>query len=282
MQKQTEVAEAAASAPKTSPHTSESKTSEYRPRRIALSYVMDAVNVPQDYADELHGLAANTGRSIVEVSGVEVGGVEIGGHVQPWFIDALRPGRSAREVVAGADAVVILGGADVHPRFYELERERWRDVDLAGVSASADEFEIALVHETLAARKPLLGICRGLQIINVALGGTLIPDIGRPTIHKSEPDGDGWADHSVSLAVGSAIESIYGTRQITVRSAHHQAVDALAEGLVTVATAPDGLIEAAEHPEHPTMLAVQWHPEDLYGDKTHLDALMSWFLRQIP
>lgn len=266
-----------ASAPKASAPNASARTSEYRPRRIALSYVMDAVNVPQDYADELHGLAANTGRSIVEVSGVE-----IGGHVQPWFIDALRPGRSAREVVAGADAVVILGGADVHPRFYELERERWRDVDLAGVSASADEFEIALVHETLAARKPLLGICRGLQIINVALGGTLIPDIGRPTIHKSEPDGDGWADHSVSLAVGSAIESIYGTRQITVRSAHHQAVDALAEGLVTVATAPDGLIEAAEHPEHPTMLAVQWHPEDLYGDKTHLDALMSWFLRQIP
>ncbi len=272
MQKQTEVAEAAASAPKTSPHTSESKTSEYRPRRIALSYVMDAVNVPQDYADELHGLAANTGRSIVEV----------GGHVQPWFIDALRPACSARDVVARSDAVVILGGADVHPGLYELARECWRDVDLAGVSASADDFEIALVHETLAARKPLLGICRGLQIINVALGGTLIPDIGRPTIHKSEPEGDGWADHSVSLAAGSAIESIYGTRQITVRSAHHQAVDALADELVTVATAPDGVIEAAEHPEHPAMLAVQWHPEDLYGDKTHLDALMSWFLRQIP
>ena len=113
MQKQTEVAEAAASAPNAS-----AKTSEYRPRRIALSYVMDAVNVPQDYADELHGLAANTGRSIVEVSGVEVGGVEVGGHVQPWFIDALRPACSARDVVARSDAVVILGGADVHPGLY--------------------------------------------------------------------------------------------------------------------------------------------------------------------
>lgn len=245
--------------------------SEYRPVRIAMSYVMDAANVPVSYSDELHGLAAHTGRSLIEV----------GGHVQPWFVDALKPGRSASEVVAGAEAVIILGGADVHPGFYGLERERWPEVDLAGVSASADAFEIELVHETLAASKPLLGICRGLQIINVALGGTLIPEIGNPTIHKSPPDGDGWADHSVSLTAGSTLERIYGSAEITVRSAHHQAVDALAADLVPVATAPDGLVEAVEHRQHFRMLAVQWHPEDLNGDKTHLDALMMWLLRRI-
>ncbi|WP_104127038.1 gamma-glutamyl-gamma-aminobutyrate hydrolase family protein [Cryobacterium sp. Y57] len=157
-----------------------------------------------------------------------------------------------------ADAVVIVGGEDISPSYYggttgyEGETVHF---------ASADEGQIALVQRALALGTPLLGICRGLQIINVALGGTLVQHID-DGIHKNidVPIDQILSTHDVTLATGSTIATFLGGVDISVQSAHHQIVDGLGAGLVAAAHAPDGLIEALEHGSAP-IVGVQWHPE---------------------
>ncbi|SEN70498.1 gamma-glutamyl-gamma-aminobutyrate hydrolase family protein [Cryobacterium luteum] len=159
---------------------------------------------------------------------------------------------------ADADALVIVGGEDITPRFYggsagyEGETAHF---------ATADEGQIALVQRALALGTPLLGICRGLQIINVALGGTLVQHID-DGIHKNidVPIDQILVAHGVSLAADSTLASSLGRVDISVQSAHHQIVDRLGANLVAAAHAPDGLIEALEHESAP-ITGVQWHPE---------------------
>ena len=159
---------------------------------------------------------------------------------------------------ADADAIVIVGGEDVTPRFYggttgyEGETAHF---------AAADEGQIALVQRAFALGTPLLGICRGLQIINVALGGTLVQHID-DGIHKNidVPIDQILSTHGVTLAADSTLASSLGRVEISVQSAHHQIVDRLGVGLVPAAHAPDGLIEALEHESAP-ITGVQWHPE---------------------
>ena len=159
---------------------------------------------------------------------------------------------------ADADALVIVGGEDITPRFYG------GDPGYEGETAhfaTADEGQIALVQRALALGTPLLGICRGLQIINVALGGTLVQHID-DGIHKNidVPIDQILATHDVTLAAESTLASSLGRIDISVQSAHHQIVDRLGTGLVAAAHAPDGLIEALEHESAP-ITGVQWHPE---------------------
>ncbi|TFB71362.1 glutamine amidotransferase [Cryobacterium glaciale] len=159
---------------------------------------------------------------------------------------------------ADADAFVIVGGEDVTPRYYggttgyEGETAHF---------ATADEGQIALVQRAFALGTPLLGICRGLQIINVALGGTLVQHID-DGIHKNidVPIDQILSTHPVTLAADSTLASSLGRVDISVQSAHHQIVDRLGAGLVAAAHAPDGLIEALEHESAP-ITGVQWHPE---------------------
>ncbi|MDJ0339136.1 gamma-glutamyl-gamma-aminobutyrate hydrolase family protein [Cryobacterium sp. PH31-O1] len=159
---------------------------------------------------------------------------------------------------ADADALVIVGGEDITPRFYggstgyEGETAHF---------ATADEGQLLLVQRALALGTPLLGICRGLQIINVALGGTLVQHID-DGIHKNidVPIDQILSTHDVRLAADSTLASSLGRIDISVQSAHHQIVDRLGAGLVAAAHAPDGLIEALEHESAP-ITGVQWHPE---------------------
>ena len=159
---------------------------------------------------------------------------------------------------ADADALVIVGGEDVTPRYYggatgyEGETAHF---------AVADEGQISLVQRALVLGTPLLGICRGLQIINVALGGTLVQHID-DGIHKNidVPIDQILSTHDVTLAADSTLASSLGRVEISVQSAHHQIVDRLGAGLVSAAHASDGLIEALEHESAP-ITGVQWHPE---------------------
>ncbi|WP_104089384.1 gamma-glutamyl-gamma-aminobutyrate hydrolase family protein [Cryobacterium sp. N19] len=161
-------------------------------------------------------------------------------------------------LTADADALVIVGGEDVTPNFYggstgyEGETAHF---------AAADEGQIALVQRALALGTPLLGICRGLQIINVALGGNLVQHID-DGIHKNigVPIDQILSTHDVTLSNDSTLAASLGRVDISVQSAHHQIVDRLGSGLVAAAHAPDGLIEALEHETAP-IIGVQWHPE---------------------
>ncbi len=142
------------------------------------------------------------------------------------------------------DGLVLTGGADVR----EVSRR--------------DELEFRLVREALAAGIPIFGICRGLQVLNVVLGGTLHQDIPN---HRAT---NGALEHPVRISQGSLLARIAGAGEVTVNSRHHQAIDKLASPLVITAMAADGIIEAVEDPSRAFVLAVQWHPEDLIGTHT--------------
>ena len=151
--------------------------------------------------------------------------------------------------------VVITGGGDIDSRFWgEVRHEK------AGTPVAArDEFELALCREAVAAGVPLLGICRGAQILNVALGGSLIQHIDG----HDHPDRFAIA-HTIEIAPNSKLRSIIGQTELGVNSIHHQCVGArLGEGVSISAVSPDGIVEAVEVASKRFTLGVQWHPEEL-------------------
>jgi putative glutamine amidotransferase len=155
------------------------------------------------------------------------------------------------------DGLVIAGGGDLDPaRYGAVPHER-----VSHVRGFRDEAELALAARAIARGVPLLGICRGLQVLNVALGGTLhqhVPDVVGDTRHCPEPGVFGR--FPVTVTAGSRLAKALREETATVPHYHHQAVDRLGTGLTASAYA-DGLIEAAEVDEHPFALGVQWHPE---------------------
>jgi putative glutamine amidotransferase len=180
------------------------------------------------------------------------------------------------------DGVILTGGGDVDPSHYEgSAHEALEDVD-----PERDASEINLAQLIVASKLPALHICRGAQVLNVALGGTLIehlPDeMGDEIEHRTTPPG--YTYHSVTIETGSRLAAIVGQTEVTSNSWHHQAVRQLAPGLKAVAFAPDGTIEAVEMPNHPWLVAVQWHPESLAAaDPAHqriFDALVEAAARQ--
>lgn len=168
------------------------------------------------------------------------------------------------EIVARVDGLVLTGGEDVAPSRYGARRH-----ERTGESHDArDRTELALFSAARAARLPVLAICRGLQVANVALGGTLVQDLpterASGTVHDRS-DARATRVHEVGIAGGSRLAAAIGARTITVNSSHHQAIDRVAPGLAVTATAPDGVVEGAEWTEDADwwMLGVQWHPEEL-------------------
>lgn len=181
-------------------------------------------------------------------------------------------------VTRHADAIVIVGGEDITPSFYGAATGY--EGETAHFSA-ADEGQIAVVHRALAAGTPLLGICRGLQIINVALGGSLVQHIDEG-IHKNEgvPIDEVLSTHPVTLTETSGLALGLGGTDIVVQSAHHQSVGRVGAGLVAAAVAPDGLIEALEHHTAP-ITGVQWHPEAPDAPADQLPLLLASLRRHL-
>lgn len=166
------------------------------------------------------------------------------------------------ELVERLDAVVIAGGEDVDPRRYgEAPGPHTTRID-----PLRDEFEIGLVLAALTAGIPVLGVCRGNQVVNVALGGSLVQhlEIGEGESHASYAYPRRHRAHAVEARPGTIVEELYGS-SFAVNSFHHQAVDRLGEGLIAACIARDGVIESIEHRDAP-VLGVQWHPETFGGD----------------
>lgn len=176
----------------------------------------------------------------------------------PTMVAVLDPAL-AEAYAAQADALVLSGGADVDPALFGAHPEP----KLGAVDERRDAFELALYRAFRAARKPVLGVCRGHQVINVAEGGTLHQHL--PTVpgawQHDQRDISGAPLHPVKLTSGSRLAGIFGTLEIRTNSYHHQAIDKLGAGLTAVAHSGDGLVEAVEERAGSFVLGVQWHPE---------------------
>jgi putative glutamine amidotransferase len=157
------------------------------------------------------------------------------------------------------DGLMLTGGADVDPGSYGATP----DPRTGATDPARDRFELALAYGAMERNLPLLGICRGGQMVNVACGGTLIqhlPDVVGDDHHLLEPGR--FSEHEVALEPGSLAARAAGAEQISVRSHHHQAIDELGEGLQATGHAlPDAIVEAVEQPDHDFTLGVLWHPE---------------------
>lgn len=159
------------------------------------------------------------------------------------------------------DGLVLIGGEDVNPYLYGLEKS-----DLTGdIFPRRDNFERELVFKSVSRKIPILGICRGHQMLNVVFGGSLHQDLSEreeETLdHSQTPERDFSNSHPIRIESGSRLSKILNEPQIKVNSAHHQIIRRVAQGLRAVAFAPDGVIEALEGEDEGYLLSVQWHPE---------------------
>jgi putative glutamine amidotransferase len=164
------------------------------------------------------------------------------------------------ELLERLDALVLGGGADIDPESQGVEAHP----ETVGSNPDRDRFEIALARGALERGVPLLGVCRGMQVLNVACGGTLdqhIPDRLGHHIHRPVPGS--WAEHEVRIEPGSLAASATGTERLTVKSHHHQGVDRIAGNLTASAWATDDdTVEAIESGDGSFALGVLWHPEE--------------------
>lgn len=173
----------------------------------------------------------------------------------------------AGTIMSLLDGLVLSGGDDVDPGTYGAEPESSR-----GVDAAVDRFEIALVEAARRQDKPVLAICRGLQLLNVALGGTLRQEItASGTSHELipkpiDPDEMNARRHTVVFEPGSRIEEIYGASEAKVNTLHHQGLEDIAPDLIVEARTEDGHVEAARCDGDWWALGVQWHPERMDGE----------------
>jgi putative glutamine amidotransferase len=155
------------------------------------------------------------------------------------------------------DALILAGGGDVDPAAYGARPHP----EVQNTRPERDRFELALAHRALERELPLLGICRGMELMNVACGGTLEQHIERVDLHRHTPGAFG--DHEVRLEPGSLAARVSGAERLSVSSHHHQALAELGEGLVASGwSEPDGLVEAVELPDRGFALGVLWHPEE--------------------
>jgi putative glutamine amidotransferase len=162
------------------------------------------------------------------------------------------------------DGVMLTGGGDIHPKFYGRE-DYLKILDRKDINVERDEFEFKVVKEALKLGLPILGICRGMQVFNVANGGSMIPDVEREGYknHSKSKEGNDRR-HKIEIEKGTTFHWIVEAAKCDVNTAHHQAVDVLATGLRVTAKSPDGVIEGTEWAEaegKPFLQLVQWHPE---------------------
>ncbi len=170
----------------------------------------------------------------------------------------------AEAALAALHGLLLTGGPDIDPARYG---ETAVHPAVYGVNPERDAAEIALVHGALARDLPVLGICRGLQVLNVALGGTLyqdVPDLHPAHVQHRQEAAPSEPHHDIRLAPGSCLAAVHGAERVAANSFHHQAVREVAPGLRPVAWSPEGLVEGLESPAHRFVVGVQWHPEVMF------------------
>jgi gamma-glutamyl-gamma-aminobutyrate hydrolase PuuD len=189
----------------------------------------------------------------------------------PLYLPMLDP-LQADAVASVLDGLLFIGGGDLDPTWYG----RQPSPRLGTVDGEQDRWELALVAAGLSHHLPMLGICRGAQLMNVALGGTLVQHLPDTTdLEHCDKVRCSTPVHDVIVDGQSQLGAVLGVERLGVNSLHHQAVDELGGGLVPVAWADDGTVEAVESSGLNRMIGVQWHPELLVDDPRHA-ALFSW------
>ncbi|MBE2222094.1 MAG: gamma-glutamyl-gamma-aminobutyrate hydrolase family protein [Anaerolineae bacterium] len=183
-------------------------------------------------------------------------------------------------VLAHVDGVLLPGGGDMHPRYYD---EPMSD-QIKRLDEERDWIELAVTRLAVVEEIPLLAICRGHQLLNVALGGSLWADIpsqmpGGVNHDFDEGHPPQYQAHSVMIEPVSLLAEVLGTTETAVNSLHHQGIKVLAPSLRASAFSPDGLIEAVEIPEHPFAIGVQWHPEWLLNESAAMVNLFDRFVQ---
>ncbi|WP_332697124.1 gamma-glutamyl-gamma-aminobutyrate hydrolase family protein [Halalkalibacter lacteus] len=203
---------------------------------------------------------------------IEAGGIPI---VIPMGIEGM-----FEHLVAQCDGVILSGGEDIDPHYYKAHPHP----KLQKTNGKRDKMEIELVQIARNQQKPILAICRGVMIVNVALGGTVIQDIETSipnAINHSQKAARSEATHNIQIDKTSRLYQIFKLAKIRVNSMHHQAIDELAPTLRKAAVAPDGVIEAVEGKSESTLLlGVQWHPEEMASEDRSMTHLFKEFIAE--
>ncbi len=206
----------------------------------------------------------------------------IGAGGAPLIIPAIEDESSLYSLYRSLDGLILSGGVDMHPRYFGEEMDGTEDVDEA-----RDYAETTITGWALEENMPIFGICRGHQVLNVALGGSLYQDI--PSAMPSALDHQTSSKakqrallaHPVAIDPSSKLAAIVGKTELNVNTLHHQSVKAVGKGLKVTGTAPDGVIEALESEQHDWVLSVQWHPEDLYAGHDWSRRLFAAFISEV-
>jgi putative glutamine amidotransferase len=173
--------------------------------------------------------------------------------------------------IESCSGLIFTGGQDIHPKFYASQVR----VGLGDVNPRVDEYQLKLIRSTLESGKPILAICRGLQLLNVACGGTLLQDLSEAPntclIHFQNGS-QSEAMHQVETTPGSILENLLGS-EFLVNSSHHQAIRDVGAGLTVIAAASDGVIEAVSMKNRGFVLGVQWHPERMVAKSDQMMVL---------
>jgi len=184
-----------------------------------------------------------------------------------------------QDIASGLDGLLLSGGGDIDPRFFGEEPIP----GLGEVNLERDEFEIQLIKTFVKMHKPIFGICRGIQIINVAMGGSLYQDLdsqwGKERIQHNQKGPGNQSSHRVILEPGTVLEKIMGNkREIWVNSFHHESIRTVAPALKVNAYAPDGVIEGIEGKQEIQIMGVQWHPERMLQANEDMLQLFRFFV----
>ncbi len=231
--------------------------------RIAVLAPLNLSNATPHVADLIRRFARTAMQTLIDVG------------ADPHLVDLTAPSLPPLETVSSCDGVLLLGGGDMDPSLYGHLDPVPNEY---GVDRAVDDYSIEAVVGSIASATPLLGICRGHQVLNVALGGDLIPDLDDHTVHHGAGE-DLMLDETVRIDPSSELGRIVNARKLVVRTGHHQAIRTVAPGLRAVAWAADGVVEGVEHDAH-WAVGVQWHPEDPDGSAADREQLFGAFVKQ--
>jgi putative glutamine amidotransferase len=197
----------------------------------------------------------------------------------PILIPVAQDKGSISSILGHLDGLLLSGGPDVNPRFFKEEPLK----GLGPVDEGLDLMELEVTKEALDLDLPVFAICRGIQVLNVALGGTLVQDISRQVenaLNHVQQAGKNVNTHTISLEPGSILSSILKRLKLLVNGRHHQAIKDLSSELVVTAKAPDGIIEGVEFPAKRFVLGVQWHPEGTFSTDINSRKLFKAFIEE--
>jgi putative glutamine amidotransferase len=211
----------------------------------------------------LIGIAADKPRRIPKyVRSIE----KAGGEVEILYPDSYSP-----EVLEHLDGLLLTGGGDIDAAEFSEENHPKNHT----INPKRDAMELSLTRAALSQNIPVFGICRGLQVMNVAMGGNLHQDIPG---HDDEKNSRQNVAHDVTIREGTKLHEIIGKEKIGVNSFHHQAAKDLGKGLIATATSQDGFVEGIENPNAKYFLGVQWHPEEFVDQQTDFHELFDSFI----